>query len=374
MIDPRDPRDRRLELDEQLREREDDDRRVGEGDRDRERQGDLEARDGRLRERVGHVARSLRAGQRTPGAPPLESTRAVWCLVGCATPETRKGSLWQETRLRARRAGGARRRARGEPSRRRPPVRTRTASSPTGSPTRAGSPRPGAARCSSRSRAPARSRASSRGDGAHASVRTFAEVVRPGAGRSPVEVAYQGPNHVWVTIAGDPAAGGSRVVRLDRKGTDDAVGRHRRLPGRRTRIRTTRTTSPRSRTRSGSPCSAGRRRPRRRLGEQRRPQDRPEAEDHDGRPLPARGRAVARRRAALPGPAARHADARRVRSDGDRDRPRRRVVRVRAEGLPVRQGHVADLADRARRRRTRPAIRSTRAPASARRTRPGSRP
>jgi hypothetical protein len=31
-------------------------------------------------------------------------------------------------------------------------------------------------------------------------------------------VAYQGPNHVWVTLAGDPAAGGSKVLRLDRKG------------------------------------------------------------------------------------------------------------------------------------------------------------
>ena len=34
----------------------------------------------------------------------------------------------------------------------------------------------------------------------------------------PVEVAYQGPNHVWATLAGDPAAGGGKVVRLNRKG------------------------------------------------------------------------------------------------------------------------------------------------------------
>ena len=52
-----------------------------------------------------------------------------------------------------------------------------------------------------------------------ASVSTFAEFpFDPEAGPFPVEVAYQGPNHVWVTLAGDPAAGGSRVVRLDRKG------------------------------------------------------------------------------------------------------------------------------------------------------------
>jgi hypothetical protein len=50
-------------------------------------------------------------------------------------------------------------------------------------------------------------------------VTTFAEFpFDPEAGPSPVEVAYQGPNHVWVTLAGDPAAGGGRVVRLDRKG------------------------------------------------------------------------------------------------------------------------------------------------------------
>jgi hypothetical protein len=51
------------------------------------------------------------------------------------------------------------------------------------------------------------------------SVSTFAEFeFDPDAGPFPVEVAYQGPNHVWATLAGDPAAGGSRVVRLDRKG------------------------------------------------------------------------------------------------------------------------------------------------------------
>jgi hypothetical protein len=51
------------------------------------------------------------------------------------------------------------------------------------------------------------------------SVRTFTEFpFDPEAGPSPVEVAYQGPNHVWVTLAGDPTAGGGRVVRLDRKG------------------------------------------------------------------------------------------------------------------------------------------------------------
>ncbi len=52
-----------------------------------------------------------------------------------------------------------------------------------------------------------------------ASVRTFAEFpFDPDAGPFPVDVAYQGPRHVWATLAGDPAAGGSRVVRLDRKG------------------------------------------------------------------------------------------------------------------------------------------------------------
>jgi hypothetical protein len=40
--DPRDARDRRLEVDEQLGQGEDDDRRVGEGDRDRDDQRDLE--------------------------------------------------------------------------------------------------------------------------------------------------------------------------------------------------------------------------------------------------------------------------------------------------------------------------------------------
>ena len=50
-------------------------------------------------------------------------------------------------------------------------------------------------------------------------VTTFAKFpFDPEAGPLPVEVAYQGPNHVWVTLAGDPAAGGGRVVRLDRKG------------------------------------------------------------------------------------------------------------------------------------------------------------
>jgi hypothetical protein len=52
-----------------------------------------------------------------------------------------------------------------------------------------------------------------------ASVSTFAEFpFDPDAGPSPVEVAYQGPNVVWATLAGDPAVGGSTVVRLDRKG------------------------------------------------------------------------------------------------------------------------------------------------------------
>ena len=50
-------------------------------------------------------------------------------------------------------------------------------------------------------------------------VTTFAEFpFDPDLGPSPVEVAYQGPNHVWVTLAGDPSAGGGRVVRLNRKG------------------------------------------------------------------------------------------------------------------------------------------------------------
>ena len=52
-----------------------------------------------------------------------------------------------------------------------------------------------------------------------ASVSTFATVpFDADAGLGPVEVAYQGPNHVWVTLAGDPAAGGGKVLRLDRKG------------------------------------------------------------------------------------------------------------------------------------------------------------
>jgi hypothetical protein len=54
-----------------------------------------------------------------------------------------------------------------------------------------------------------------RGD---ASVRTFAQVSSNPEAAGPVEVAYQGPNHVWVTVSGDPAAGGSKVLRLDRKG------------------------------------------------------------------------------------------------------------------------------------------------------------
>lgn len=50
-------------------------------------------------------------------------------------------------------------------------------------------------------------------------VTTFAEFpFDPDRGPSPVEVAYQGPNHVWVTLAGDPAVGGGSVVRLNRKG------------------------------------------------------------------------------------------------------------------------------------------------------------
>ena len=52
-----------------------------------------------------------------------------------------------------------------------------------------------------------------------ASVSTFAEFpFDPDAGPFPVDVAYQGPRHVWATLAGDPAVGGSRVVRLDRRG------------------------------------------------------------------------------------------------------------------------------------------------------------
>jgi sugar lactone lactonase YvrE len=51
-----------------------------------------------------------------------------------------------------------------------------------------------------------------------ATVTTFAQVSSNPEAAGPVEVAYQGPNHVWVTVSGDPAAGGARVVRLDRKG------------------------------------------------------------------------------------------------------------------------------------------------------------
>jgi hypothetical protein len=51
------------------------------------------------------------------------------------------------------------------------------------------------------------------------SVSTFAELpFDPEAGPFPVEVVYRGPNHVWATLSGDPAAGGATVVRLDRKG------------------------------------------------------------------------------------------------------------------------------------------------------------
>jgi hypothetical protein len=54
-----------------------------------------------------------------------------------------------------------------------------------------------------------------------AKVSTFAEFpFDPDRGPFPVEVAYQGPNHVWVTLAGDPdpSIGGGSVVRLNRKG------------------------------------------------------------------------------------------------------------------------------------------------------------
>jgi hypothetical protein len=51
-----------------------------------------------------------------------------------------------------------------------------------------------------------------------ASVGTFAQVSANPEAAGPVEVAYQGPNHVWVTVSGDPAAGGAKVLRLDRKG------------------------------------------------------------------------------------------------------------------------------------------------------------
>ncbi len=54
-----------------------------------------------------------------------------------------------------------------------------------------------------------------------AKVSTFAEFpFDPELGPFPVEVAYQGPNHVWVTLAGDPdpSVGGGSVVRLNRKG------------------------------------------------------------------------------------------------------------------------------------------------------------
>ncbi|MGH3038476.1 MAG: ScyD/ScyE family protein [Gaiellaceae bacterium] len=57
--------------------------------------------------------------------------------------------------------------------------------------------------------------------GKKVAVSTFAQFdVNPEAGPFPVEVAYQSLRHVWVTLAGDPAAGGGRVVRLDRKGNE----------------------------------------------------------------------------------------------------------------------------------------------------------
>jgi hypothetical protein len=88
--------------------------------------------------------------------------------------------------------------------------------------------------------------------GKKVAVSTFAEFpFDPEAGPSPVEVVYQSLNHVWVTLAGDPAAGGGRVVRLDRKG-NETVTVESPATSRPTPMPTTRTTSPRSRTRSGS--------------------------------------------------------------------------------------------------------------------------
>ena len=55
--------------------------------------------------------------------------------------------------------------------------------------------------------------------GGKVSTSTFATLpANPDEGLGPVEVLYQGPNHVWVTLAGAPEAGGSKVLRLDRKG------------------------------------------------------------------------------------------------------------------------------------------------------------
>jgi sugar lactone lactonase YvrE len=58
--------------------------------------------------------------------------------------------------------------------------------------------------------------------GKKVAVSTFATLpFNPDQGLGPVEVAYQGPNHVWVTLAGAPeqgGGGGGKVLRLDRKG------------------------------------------------------------------------------------------------------------------------------------------------------------
>ena len=62
-------------------------------------------------------------------------------------------------------------------------------------------------------------RIESRRGGKKVAVSTFATLPsNPDTGLGPVEVAYQGPNHVWVTLAGAPDEGGGKVLRLDRKG------------------------------------------------------------------------------------------------------------------------------------------------------------
>jgi hypothetical protein len=88
--------------------------------------------------------------------------------------------------------------------------------------------------------------------GGKVAVSTFAEfAVDPEAGPFPVEVAYQSLRHVWVTLAGDPAAGGAEscdsTARETRRSPSTSPATSRQIP-----TRTTRTTSPKSRTRSAS--------------------------------------------------------------------------------------------------------------------------
>ena len=132
-------------------------------------------------------------------------------------------------------------------------------------------------------------------------MRTFAQVSSNPEATQPVEVAYQGPNHVWVTLAGDPAAGGSKVLRLNRKGkvtvSVDIAAYQATDPDEDDQDDFPEESNPFGLAvlPGGGVLVAD-------SAEQRRPQDRPEAEDHHGRPLPARGRPVASTGLPFPGP------------------------------------------------------------------------